>query len=170
MAFLSRSYSTLFRFTVNFFNYFACQRMQDVSTTLNISPFQELSSGCALEWQYQIHPSRGLSILIAPKVKEPLLMSFSYILSKGKHFYLNFRLAKRNNLKALSCATYKGHFFCYFENKSGFKICVDVCVCPTACSFLWENMWWPTLSYRSQVSYSTDTFDTGSKDANCLLV
>lgn len=35
-------------------------------------------------------------------------MSFSYIPSKDKDFYLNFTLSKRKeNLNGLSCATYK---------------------------------------------------------------
>lgn len=97
-AFLSWSYSTLFHFTVNFFNYSARRWIQDIDTILDILPFSKLSFGCALEWQHHIHPSRGLSILSASKVKEPLLMSSSYILSKGKYFSLNFRMAKRNRL------------------------------------------------------------------------
>lgn len=96
-VFLSRSYSTLLHFIVNSFNYSACQWMQDVDTILSILPFPELSFGCALEWQYHIHPSRGLSILLVPKVKEPLLSS-SYILSEGKYIYLNFRLARRHRI------------------------------------------------------------------------
>lgn len=81
-------------------------------------------------------------MLLVLKMKEPILMSFSYVLSKGKDFYLNFRLAKRKeNLNALSCPIERlaQHFFLLvLKNKLGLKIAF-LCVSTTAYSFLWEN-------------------------------
>lgn len=133
--FLSRNCSTLFCFTVNFLNYPLCQWMQDLDTILNIVPFPKLSFGCAFQWNHQIYTSTGLNILLVLKMKEPLLMSFSYILSKGKNFYLKFRLAKRKeNLNALSCATCKGWMSTFSVTSKISQVlkllflCVCVCV------------------------------------------